>query len=113
DELHRHVPVALRREQLLERDQVRMRDVGGAAKLLLEAIQRVAVEHVQLLDRDADVVVGVLRFEHGAERAHAESAADQKPTGDESAELSKRDRHGRSAPTLTLTAAAYIAFRRS
>ena len=66
--------MAIGGEQLLQPDDVRMRDIGGAAELLLEPIERVGIENVELLDRDPLLVVDVLGLVDGAERARAQPA---------------------------------------
>ena len=76
EELHREEPAAGVLEELVVRDEVRVRDVGERAELALEAEDAGAVEPRQRLQRDLDAALRVERAVHDAHAALAELAED-------------------------------------
>src|SRR5262249_42660760 len=64
DELHREVPLTAGRVQLVQRDEVRVDDVGERAKLSLEAIQIAARGLTEQLERDLALQLPIERAIH-------------------------------------------------
>jgi hypothetical protein len=75
DQIHGEKEATLAiREQLVQRDQARVRDVGQRAELPLEAVDRVRLEAVQHLERDQRARAAIESFVDGAHRAAADRA---------------------------------------
>ena len=81
DQLHREEPLVARRDQLMQRHQVRVHEVGQQAKLVLESIQRARFDPGQRLERDLHVALPVERLVDHAHAAGADLALDQEAPG--------------------------------
>jgi hypothetical protein len=76
DQLHREEPLVAFRQQLVQRDEVPVRDVGERSEFLLEAVEGGGVDVAQRLQRDRLIPLAIERFVDDAEAAGAEAAAD-------------------------------------
>ncbi|MCY1008834.1 hypothetical protein OV079_25410 [Nannocystis pusilla] len=76
DVLHRDEPQVALRVQLVQRDEVRVADLGHAAELVLEAVQLRGAHAEQRLHGDALARARVGRLVYGAHAAGAERAQD-------------------------------------
>jgi hypothetical protein len=81
DQLHGEEPLVPRRHQLVQRRQVRVTDVGQAAELALEAVQRGRVAVAQGLERDGARPLAVVRLIDHAHPAGAEPSDNLEPFG--------------------------------
>ena len=81
DQLHREEPLVAGADQLVQRRQVRVREVGQQAKLALEAIERPRLDLGQRLERDLDVAHAIERLIDDAHAAGAQPALDQESSG--------------------------------
>ena len=79
DALHGEEPLLAVREQLVQRDEVGVRDVGQGAELVLEAIERAVGVGPQHLQRDPRVALAVERFVDDAEGARTQPPLDHEP----------------------------------
>ena len=68
-ELHRKEPVAAVAQELVERDEIRMRNVGQRPELALEAIKRGSFAVAQELQRHPGGALAIERFVHDAKAA--------------------------------------------
>ena len=76
DELHGDEPLAVVDEQLVEGDEIRMREVGEGAKLALEAKEGLDVAVAQRLQSDGAARLPIERAVDDAEAARSEAAFD-------------------------------------
>src|SRR5581483_4588190 len=77
DELHREEPVGVVGDQLVKGDEIRMRDAGQGAELLLEAIQHVGIAPWQPLERNDGISLPVVGAIHDAETAGPQLSLDE------------------------------------
>ena len=78
DDLHREEAVLRLDEELVEVDQVRVRDVREGPELALEAVERVGVGVRQGLEGDGPIAPAVVGLEDDTHGACAEASADLK-----------------------------------
>ena len=76
DHLHREEAVLRLDEELVEVDEVGVRDVREGPELALEAVERVGLGVRQRLQGDDAIALAIVGLEHHAHRAGAEAAAD-------------------------------------
>ena len=75
-QLHREEPLVAFRQQLVQRDEVRVRDVGQRPELLLESVERGGVDVPECFERDRQAVLAIERLVDDAEAAAAKAASD-------------------------------------
>ena len=78
DQFHRKEPVLPVGHHFIERNQIRVRNVGKRAKLSFEAIDVGGFSAVQCLKRDGLVHLEIMRFVNDAHAARAQSPAQNK-----------------------------------
>jgi hypothetical protein len=81
EQLHREEHVVAGGDELVERDEVGMRDVGEGAELLLEAVEAVGIEPAQRLERHRHLALAIERLVDDTEAAGADHLLDGKSTG--------------------------------
>ena len=81
DELHREEPLVFFREELVKRDEIRVRDVRERTKLVLETVERVGLGAPQSLYGDEDAALAVIRAIDDPEATRAQTTFDREPIG--------------------------------
>ena len=76
DQLHGHEPVLAVCEQVIERHQIGVRQVGEHAKLFLRVVDAADVDAVDALDRQMRVSLTIVRLVDDAKRTLAQTAGD-------------------------------------
>src|SRR5262249_46306116 len=107
DELHREEPAAALSEELVELDEVRVRELCERSELLLEMVERAPVVPRQRLQRDDGVAFPVERFIDGAEAARAQTPPDLEPRGGRAEPLGAEVRAGVERRLASIRAARH------